>query len=239
MNDADAGRIIADALATAAAPCATSSFQADGVVLLHMLHEVCPSIPVLFLDTVHHFEETLAYRDQIVERLRLNLITLRAVDPCPGLWRTDTDRCCRRHKVEPLFAALEHHDVWFTALRRDQSPTRAHLEQVAPFTLPSGRVLRKISPLAGWTRQDVWSYARAQALPLHPLYELGYASIGCEPCTTLAIDEAHPRSGRWGGRKLECGIHVQPPGATCSTSTASSSARCRSMPGATGPTSWS
>lgn len=206
MNDVR--RIIADNLATADRPCVTSSFQADCVVLLHLLREVSPSIPVLFLDTVHHFEATYAYRDEIARRWQLNLLSLRAAEPRPGLWQTDTTACCGRHKVEPLFAALEGYDVWFTALRREQSPSRAGLAEVEPFALPSGTVLRKVSPLAGWTTREVWSYAKTHGLPLLPLYDAGYTSIGCEPCTSLPADPSNPRSGRWQGQKLECGIHI-------------------------------
>lgn len=196
-------------LSTAAAPCVTSSFQAEGAVLLHMLRELAPGIPVLFIDTVHHFAETYRYRDDLVERWNLNVITLRAETPAPGLWQQDTQACCARHKVEPLFTTLERYDVWFTALRREQSPSRADLAEVQPFTLPSGTVVRKVSPLAAWTTRDVWSYAKAHAIPLSPLYERGYPSIGCEPCTARPIDPANPRSGRWQAQRLECGIHVQ------------------------------
>ena len=206
----DARRVIARYLAEATAPCVTSSFQAESVVLMHMLRDVKPDIPVLFLDTFHHFPEVVAYRDEIVAKWDLNLVVLRADEPRPGLWRNDTDACCARHKVEPLFGALERHDVWFTGMRREQSPTRADLPEVAPFRLPSGRVLRKLCPLAGWTTRDVWAYAKAHSLPLLPLYDLGYTSIGCEPCTSRPIDPADLRSGRWRGRKRECGIHLEP-----------------------------
>jgi phosphoadenosine phosphosulfate reductase len=202
-------QLIADELAAAARPCITSSFQAECVVLTHMLREVRPDVPVLFLDTVHHFAQTYEYRDALAERWNLNLINLRAPEPQPGLWKTDTKACCARHKVGPLFAALEDYDTWFTALRREQSPSRANLAEVEPFTLPTGRVLRKVSPLAGWTAKDVWAYAKAHDIPLLSLYELGYTSIGCEPCTSLPLDPANPRSGRWQGQKLECGIHIQ------------------------------
>jgi phosphoadenosine phosphosulfate reductase len=202
-------QLIADELAAAVRPCITSSFQAECVVLVHLLREVRPDIPVLFLDTVHHFAQTYEYRDALAERWHLNLINLRAPEPQPGLWQTDTTACCARHKVGPLFGALEGYDVWFTALRRDQSPSRANLAEVEPFTLPTGKVLRKVSPLAGWTAKDVWAYAKAHDIPLLPLYELGYTSIGCEPCTSLPLDPSNPRSGRWQGQKLECGIHIQ------------------------------
>ena len=194
----------------AEAPCITSSFQAECVVLVHMLHARRPDIPVLFLDTVHHFAETYAYRDRIAGAWNLNLINLRAAEPQPGLWQTSTQACCARHKVGPLFAALEGYDTWFAALRRDQSPTRAKLAEVETFTLPTGKTLRKVSPLATWTMKDVWRYAKAHDIPLLPLYERGYTSIGCEPCTTLPLDPNNPRSGRWQGQKLECGIHVEP-----------------------------
>lgn len=202
--------LIAEQLATAAAPCVTSSFQAECVVLVHMLRELRPDVPVLFLDTVHHFDETYRYRDEIARRWNLNLVNLRADEPVPGLWREDTHACCARHKVGPLFAALAGYDVWFTGLRRDQSPTRASLSEVEPFTLADGTVLRKVSPLATWTTKDVWEYAKAHAIPLLPLYDHGYTSIGCEPCTVPPIDPSDPRSGRWGGQKRECGIHIQP-----------------------------
>jgi phosphoadenosine phosphosulfate reductase len=112
--------------------------------------------------------------------------------------------------VEPLFSALDSYDVWFTGLRREQSPSRAHLAHLEPFNLPSGRVIRKVSPLATWTTKEVWTYASAHGIPLLPLYDLGYTSIGCEPCTTLPLEPSDQRSGRWQGQKLECGIHIQP-----------------------------
>jgi phosphoadenosine phosphosulfate reductase len=206
----DAKQLIADELASAAAPCLTSSFQAECVVLVHMLREIQPQIPVLFLDTVHHFAETIAYRDELAERWGLNLVTLRATEPEPGLWKRSTQACCAKHKVGPLFAALAGYDVWFTGLRRDQSPTRANLAEVEPFHLANGQTLRKVSPLARWTTKEVWTYAKANGIPLLPLYAQGYTSIGCEPCTSLPLDPSNERSGRWQGQKLECGIHIQP-----------------------------
>jgi phosphoadenosine phosphosulfate reductase len=201
--------VITEALERAARPCVTSSFQAEDVALVHMLRGAHPEIPVLFLETFHHFAETLAYRDEIARRWGLNLVTLKAPEPHIGLWQTDTTACCARHKVGPLFAALEDYDVWFTGLRREQSPSRANLQPVEDFRLPSGKVLHKISPLAAWTNKDVWAYAKAHDIPLLPLYDRGYTSIGCEPCTSPPLDPENLRSGRWQGRKLECGIHIQ------------------------------
>jgi phosphoadenosine phosphosulfate reductase len=206
----DPRQIIRRALADAQTPCLTSSFQAECVVLTHLLRKERPDLPVLFLDTCHHFAETLAYRDELTRAWGLHLVTLRAAEPRVGLWQAEsTEACCRRHKVEPLFEALEQYDVWFTALRRDQSPSRAGLQEVEPFRLPGGTTIQRISPLAAWTSRDVWAYARQHGIPLLPLYDRGYTSIGCEPCTSPPLDPANPRSGRWGGQKLECGIHIQ------------------------------
>ena len=206
----EAQDVIRTALTTAILPCLTSSFQAECVVLTHMLRQVRPDVPVLFLDTFHHFAETLRYRDELTEKWSLPLVNLRAEEPRVGLWQTEsTEACCARHKVGPLFSALEKYDVWFTALRRDQSASRANLQHDEPFRLPSGKVIRRISPLAAWTAKDVWAYAKQHDIPLLSLYDQGYTSIGCEPCTSLPFDPANPRSGRWGGQKLECGIHIQ------------------------------
>ena len=202
--------LVAEMLADAKTSCVTSSFQAEDVVLVHLVREVRPDIPVLFLETFHHFPQTLTYRDEIAESWKLNLINLKAPEPQVGMWQTSTDDCCARHKVGPLFTALEEYDTWFTGLRREQSPSRSNLQHVEPFTLAGGTVLRKVSPLAEWTTRDVWRYAKAHDIPLLPLYELGYSSIGCEPCTSLPFDPSKPRSGRWKGQKLECGIHIEP-----------------------------
>jgi phosphoadenosine phosphosulfate reductase len=202
--------LIHQELDRAETPCVTSSFQAECVVLVHMLRQYRPGIAVLFLDTVHHFDETYRYRDEMAAAWGLNLVTLRAAEPAPGLWRESTGACCGRHKVEPLFAALRGCDTWFTGLRRDQSASRAGLQEVEPFSIGETATVRKVSPLARWTAADVRAYASAHAIPLMTLYERGYTSIGCEPCTSLPLDPGNERSGRWGGQKLECGIHLSP-----------------------------
>ena len=156
------------------------------------------------------FADTLAYRDEMTAKWNLNLLNLRASEPKVGLWQAEsTEACCARHKVGPLFSALENYDVWFTALRRDQSPSRANLQEVEPFKLPGGTVITRVAPVAAWTAKDVWAYAKRHDIPLLSLYEQGYTSIGCEPCTSVPFDPANPRSGRWQGQKLECGIHIQ------------------------------
>jgi phosphoadenosine phosphosulfate reductase len=197
--------------------CVTSSFQAEDVVVLHLVREVAPEIPVLFLDTGYHFAATYEYRDRIVAEWKLNLKNILPAQTVAEqeaefgiLNQTAPDRCCGLRKVGPLFAALESYDAWFTGLRRQQAKTRANLQRVESFTLPSGKQLRKLSPLAEWHTRDVWHYAERYSIPLLPLYDLGFSSIGCEPCTSLPASADDPRSGRWGGAKVECGIHIQP-----------------------------
>lgn len=202
--------LIAEQLKDATNPAMTSSFQSECVVLTDLVRKIRPDIPVLFLETFHHFAQTLTYRDELTKQYGLNLVILKAAEPKIGLWQTEgTKACCDVHKVGPLFSALENYDEWFTALRRDQSPSRANLKEVEPFKLPSGRSIRKVAPLAAWTTRDVWMYAKDHGIKLLPLYELGYTSIGCEPCTSLPPDPNDPRSGRWQGQKLECGIHIE------------------------------
>ena len=122
--------------------------------------------------------------------------------------RTNPTQCCQLRKVEPLMQSLEPYDVWFTGLRREQSPTRKNLKKAEEPRLPSGKSLLKVSLLADWTWADVWGYVGSKQLSYLPLYDQGYLSIGCEPCTAIPEDPKNPRSGRWGGQKLECGIHT-------------------------------
>ena len=212
-----AQELIHDHLSRGQPSCVTSSFQTECMVLVYLLTEQKPDIPVLFLDTGYHFAETYKYRDEMSYLYRLNLVnlmpklTVAAQESQFGILnQTDPSRCCGIRKVEPLFSGLQPYDIWFTALRRVQSPTRANLKEVDDFKLPTGKVLTKVSPLAGWTSQDVWAYLKEHRIPALPLYDSGYTSIGCEPCTQPPIDPDNPRSGRWGGHnKLECGIHIQ------------------------------
>jgi phosphoadenosine phosphosulfate reductase len=213
----EAESLIAAELAKTGAPCVTSSFQTECVVLVDMLRRQQPNIPVLFLETGYHFPETIAYRDQMTRDWKLNLINLEAKQSVAEqesqfgiLNKTDPNKCCALRKVGPLFAGLAPYNIWFTALRREQSPTRANLQHVEPFKLQTGEVLEKVSPLATWTNRDVWAYLSKYEIPALSLYDQGYTSIGCQPCTNLPFDPNDPRSGRWQGKgKLECGIHIQ------------------------------
>jgi phosphoadenosine phosphosulfate reductase len=212
----EARGLILEQLALEEPACVTASFQTECMVLVHMLHRERPSIPVLFLDTGYHFTETIAYRDRMAAAWNLNLINLRPAETVAEqesrlgiLYGSAPDKCCGLRKVGPLFAALEKYGVWFTGLRREQSPTRANLQPEDIFRLPSGKHLRKISPLALWTNQEIWSYLKSYEIPVLPLYDQGYTSIGCQPCTSRPISPDDLRSGRWGGHKLECGIHLE------------------------------
>jgi phosphoadenosine phosphosulfate reductase len=199
----------------AGAPCFTCSFQAEDMIVLDLLRKRVPDIPVLFLETGYHFAATYAYRDRMAQAWNLNLKNLAAKKSVAEqeaefgvLNRTDPGKCCNLRKVEPLFEALQQYDVWFTGLRREQSPTRKNLKIAEQHELASGKVLLKVSPLAAWTWGQVWKYTADHKIDYLPLYDLGYRSIGCEPCTAIPQEGADPRSGRWGGAKLECGIHT-------------------------------
>ena len=196
--------------------CLTCSFQAEDVLLATLAIEIDPKIPVLFLDTGYHFRETYEYRDRIAREWGLNLINLLPAktvaeqeDEHGLLYESAPDQCCKLRKVEPLFKAVAEYGVWITGMRREQAKSRTALEESAPFTLPGGQQILKLAPLAEWTTRDVWYACEALSIPLLPLYERGYSSIGCEPCTSLPLDPNDPRSGRWAGRKVECGIHIE------------------------------
>jgi phosphoadenosine phosphosulfate reductase len=185
--------------------CLTCSFQAEDVLLAKLAIELDAKIPILFLDTGYHFPETYAYRDRIASEWQLNLINLLPAHTVAEqeaehglLYQSAPDACCKLRKVEPLFKAVAGYRVWITGMRREQAKSRTALEESALFTLPGGRQVLKLA------------YAcEVLSIPLLPLYERGYSSIGCEPCTTLPIDPNDPRSGRWAGRKVECGIHIE------------------------------
>ena len=196
-------------------PCITCSFQVEDMVVLHLLRQRIPDVPVVFLETGYHFPETYEYRDRIAKAWGLNVINAEAKQSVADqeaqfgiLNRTDPGRCCHLRKVEPLFSALEDYDVWFTGLRREQSPTRKNLQVAERHELPTGKALLKVSPLAAWDWKQVWSYTQEHGIEYLPLYDRGYRSIGCEPCTAIPSEGSDPRSGRWGGAKLECGIHT-------------------------------
>lgn len=189
----------------------SSSFGADSAVLLHMVSEVDPDLPVLFLDTDRHFFQTLQYRDELAVRLGLtNIVNLKAdtseaeaEDAKGTLWRTNPDQCCDLRKVRPLNRIMEGYGAWISGRKRHQSTTRTNLAIVEW----DGRHF-KINPLATWTQADLDAYFAQHNLPPHPLVEQGFPSIGCFTCTKPVASGEDARSGRWAGtEKVECGIH--------------------------------
>lgn len=190
-----------------------SSFGAESVVMLALIADVDPSLPVVFIDTGMHFPQTLDYKDEVIERLGLTGVRTatpseterKVLDPKNNLWKADTDACCALRKVRPLEPALEGFSAWITGRKRFHGGARMSLPV---FEFADGRY--KVNPLASWTQADVDLFMEQRGLPRHPLVGQGYPSIGCWPCTQPAADPADPRSGRWAGQeKSECGLHVE------------------------------
>ncbi|SES78297.1 phosphoadenylyl-sulfate reductase [Oceanicella actignis] len=190
-----------------------SSFGAESAALLHLVAEVDPSTPVLFLETGMLFPATLAYQKDLAERLGLTDVRLirpdpadlRAEDPDGALHQTDPDACCDLRKTRPLERALAPFDAWITGRKRFQSAERARLEFYE--TDAAGRI--KLNPLADWDARRIRAHMEAHDLPLHPLATERFPSLGCAPCTTPVAEGEDPRAGRWRGRdKTECGIHI-------------------------------
>jgi phosphoadenosine phosphosulfate reductase len=189
-----------------------SSFGTESAALLKVMADVDPAIPVIFLDTGWLFEETLAYRDALIEKLGLRDVrsikpaeeALTREDPDRELWFSDPDACCRIRKIEPLARALAPFDAWINGRKRFQGGARAAI----PVVEADGARL-KFNPFANVSRQDIEAiYAQAK-LPPHPLAAAGFLSVGCMPCTSRTSPDEDQRAGRWRGRpKTECGIHA-------------------------------
>jgi phosphoadenosine phosphosulfate reductase len=190
-----------------------TAFGAEGCVLIHLLADVEPKVPVFNLDTGYQFPETLALRDRLAKRYGIEVELVRpdtTVAEFEGrhggpLYVRNPDQCCYDRKIVPLRRALVGFDAWITAIRRDQSPDRAG----APVVGVDPKFgLVKINPLANWTRRDVWAFVVTHGVPYNPLHDQGYASIGCWPCTRAVADGEGERAGRWAGQaKTECGLH--------------------------------
>lgn len=179
-----------------------ASFQ--DVVLIDLAVRLDPAIEVVFLDTGAHFDETLAFVEEVRQRYGLNL-TVTTPGPEAADWPCGTARCCELRKVAPLRRALEGKQAWLTSLKRTDAPTRATAPIVA---WDPAFELVKVNPLATWTDQDVEGYVHDHGLPVHPLVPRGYLSIGCAPTTRPVQPGEDPRAGRWAGTdKTECGLH--------------------------------
>lgn len=215
-----------------------SAFQAEGTVVMHLASQIRPDIPVLFLETGYQFAETLAFKEQLAERLGLNVVDLcgeltvarQAQELGARLFERDPEACCDLNKVRPMFEALRDLDGWVTAFRRDSSPTRALAPFVERYELEPGHPIVKVNPMAAWSRAQVWHYLEEHDLPHNPLYDLGYTSIGCAPCTRMPLPEEPERAGRWAGlSKWECGLHRSESAASVTRGGGSSTQRPRSV----------
>jgi phosphoadenosine phosphosulfate reductase len=188
-----------------------SSFGTESAVLLHLVASIDTSIPLIFVNTQKMFGETLAYRDELAERL--GFVDLRVYRPNPQMiadrdktglrWSYDPDGCCEIRKVEPLRRALSGFNAWISGRKGFQANTRVVLPR---FEIDEGRL--KLNPLADWSKDDLNAYFEEHELVRHPLEDRGYLSIGCAPCTSVVRPGEDPRAGRWRGwDKVECGIH--------------------------------
>jgi phosphoadenosine phosphosulfate reductase len=189
-----------------------SSIGADSAILLHMVAQIAPKIPVLFMDTMKLFRATLSYQKQLADHLGLESVNHISPDPrrvflqdTEGLLhQSNTDACCTLRKVEPLQRTLSPFSAWITGRKRHQSATRADFSIWEADA--AGRL--KLNPLTHWSKQDIAAYFETYNLPRHPLIEKGYPSIGCAPCTFRVPPRMNARAGRWAGQsKTECGIH--------------------------------
>lgn len=194
--------------------CAVSSFGAESAVILHIISEVARDTPILFLDTHKLFEETLAYRDALAERLSLTNVRtltpepdpLQTQDPTDDMYLHNSDMCCHIRKTLPLIKALRPFKLWISGRKRHHGGERAALPRVE---VQDGKL--KLNPLFDWLPERIDAYYNEHDLPRHPLVAHGYPSIGCLPCTAPVEDGNAPRAGRWVGQeKTECGIHFMP-----------------------------
>ena len=190
-----------------------TAFGAEGCLLIHLLAEIDAKVRVFNLDTGYQFAETLALREQIRERygmeielIRPDTTTAEYEDQHGGpMYVAHPDQCCYDRKIVPLRRALVGYDAWITAIRADQSKDRASASVVG---VDRKFGLLKVNPLLNWTRRDVWAFIATHKVPYNPLYDQGYSSIGCWPCTRAVVNGDDERAGRWAGHaKTECGLH--------------------------------
>lgn len=193
-----------------------TAFGPEGMVLIHMLAEIAPETPIFNLDTGYQFPETLKLREDIIRRygitveLKKPALTVEQYEAANGkipVYKTNPDQCCFDRKIKVLQDAAMGMHAWSSAIRRDQSPDRA-TAPIVGWDKKFGLV--KISPLANWTKKQVWSFVSKHNVPYNPLHDQGYTSIGCWPCTRAVQSGEDERAGRWSGTaKTECGLHTQ------------------------------
>jgi len=191
----------------------SSSFQTHSIPLLHIISRIDERIPVYFLNTGYHFPETIEFRDQIADLLKLNLINLKPDTPknmqldADGklLFTSDPDHCCYLNKTQPMERVLMCHDVWINGIRAEQNTYRSALK----IEEDAKHNVIRFHPMIGWSNKDIFTYRKEFDLPEHPLESKGYFSIGCEPCTRKIDLEMQERESRWYGlNKTECGLNT-------------------------------
>lgn len=190
-----------------------TAFGPEGMTIIHMLAEIAPKTPVFNLDTGYQFKETLELRNQVHRKYGIDVElkkpqhTVAEFEQLHGgpLYDRDPTTCCRERKLRVLAGAAMDYDAWASAIRRDQSPDRA-TAPIVGWDKKFGLV--KVSPLANWTKKDVWGLIEKEKIPYNPLHDQGYTSIGCQPCTRAVEAGEDERAGRWSGfAKTECGLH--------------------------------
>lgn len=193
---------------------ATSSFQTQSIPLLHLISEIDNTIPIYFTNTGFLFPETLKFKDELVDRFKINVKELFSETPKNHqldenghlLFTSDPDYCCYLNKISPLEPILMQYDVWVNGIRADQNENRKNMKE---FQESSFDTLR-YHPMLHWTSKDIYKYISDNNLPGHPMELKGYMSIGCEPCTRKFIDDGNARNARWFGmNKTECGLHTE------------------------------
>lgn len=192
----------------------SSSFQTQSVPLLHMVTQIRRDILIFFLDTGYHFWETSIFREHLASEWKLNVLDLYRDSRWDAFARRrtrtlpleDPDLCCFIHKVQPMQKAIKDMLAWISGIRRDQTTLRAQ----ANILELQDHGLLKINPMLNWTKADVQKYIQDHNLPKHPLWDKGYRSVGCLPCTVAIGVNDDERAGRWQGRgKIECGLHTE------------------------------
>jgi phosphoadenosine phosphosulfate reductase len=184
----------------------TSSFGTTAIYLLHLFHKVKPEEKIYFLDTTYHFNETIAYKEELTRLWNLNVVDIKPEDwknkftLDDKTWSTDPDLCCSINKVEPMDKIKADFEVWVSGLMGSQN---AHRENLKVFEQKENII--KFYPLIDKTEEDAKSYIEKNNLPKHPLLSQGFHSVGCVHCTVAG----HGRTGRWANKsKTECGLHL-------------------------------
>ena len=200
-------QLISDAVQKYPRIAVFSSFGKDSIVTLHLCQRIMPDIQVISVMTPYKFNQTRHYKDYIAHKWNLNLKTYEAPKLGNDLYETDVEECCDYYKVEPTKQAIRDFDLqaWICGLRGTEGHTRKFLDETE-----EKQGLVKVNPILKWTEAEIWLYHAMCGIPPHPLYEQGYRSLGCEPCSKP--NTTSERGGRWAGTEkcgAECGIHTR------------------------------